>query len=85
MRDGSQPPVEYAGLLYLKTSHVKSYCTSIHSLLSYYVIMDQYGFPLKVIRGAQMDRNIFFEMIKLMQPMPTAIKAVAWLVIQRNA
>ena len=47
--------------------------------------MDQHGFPLKVIRGAQMDRNIFFEMIKLMQPMPTAIKAVAWLVTQRNA
>ena len=47
--------------------------------------MDPYGFPLKVIREAQMDRNIFFEMIKLMQPMSTAIKAVAWLVIQRNA
>ena len=58
MQDDSQPTAEYACFLYLKTSHVKSY---IYSILLEYVITDQYGFPLKVIRGAQMDRNIFLK------------------------
>ena len=79
MQDGSQPPAEYAGLCYLKTSHVKSY---IYSLLC------QDGpiwFSIKSNTWSTDGSKHFLEMIKLMQPLPTAIKAVVWPVIQRNA
>ena len=43
------------------------------------------SFSIKSNRWCTDGSKHFLEMIKLMQPLPTAIKAVVWPVIQRNA
>ena len=51
-------------------------------------VVDHYGpiwFSIKSNPWCTDGSKHFLEMIKLMQPLPTAIKAVVWPVIQRNA
>ena len=61
-------------------------CEELHLLTTF--VVDHYGpiwFSIKSNPWCTDGSKHFLEMIKLMQPLATAIKAVVWPVIQRNA
>ena len=78
MHDGSQPPAEYAGFFVSQDQP----CEELH-LLSTFVVC-HYGpiwFSIKSNPWCTDGSKHFLEMVKLMQPLPTAIKAAVWPVI----